>query len=116
MTDHTSDYRECYQGRDEPDLGRPTLNEYLLDAQLYTQAEAEMVAHIVLRRNGVDAKPVNHEPAPENWSTNIDQADLYKVMRAAGHVESFLKLSSVPIRSSPPEGLFDSFIQQSAVR
>ncbi len=57
------------------------------------EIEAESVAYIVCKRNGVSPKSETYLSAYVDKNTTIDQIDIYKVMRAAGQVETLLKLT-----------------------
>ena len=58
------------------------------------ELEAESVAYLVAARNGVQAKSQTY--LSQLWDVNVEMPphDLYQVMRAAGQVESFLRLKT----------------------
>lgn len=58
------------------------------------ELEAESVAYIVCKRNGVVSKSETYLSNYVKANTTVDDVDLYHVMRAAGQVEVSLGLSS----------------------
>jgi uncharacterized protein DUF955 len=58
------------------------------------ELEAESVAYIVCRRNGVCPKSETYLSAFVKENTTVDDLDPYQVMRAAGQVETFLSLTA----------------------
>jgi hypothetical protein len=61
--------------------------------QAQREFEAESVAYLVCRRNGVEARSETYLKNYVTNKTTIDQLDLYQVMRAAGQVEALLDLT-----------------------
>lgn len=57
------------------------------------ELEAESVAYLVCERNGVKAKSESYLTNYVNQDTEIDDIDIYQVMRAAGQIESLLALT-----------------------
>lgn len=57
------------------------------------EIEAESVAYIVCARNGVQSKSETYLTHYVDQNMTIDAIDIYQVMRAAGQVESLLKLN-----------------------
>ncbi len=58
------------------------------------EIEAESVAFIVCRRNGVNPKSQTYLSNFVDSDTAIDDVDVYQVMRAAGQVETILDLAA----------------------
>lgn len=58
------------------------------------ELEAESVAFLVCERNGVTSKSETYLKNYVQQNTNIDNIDLYQIMRAAGQVESLLDLTA----------------------
>lgn len=58
------------------------------------EIEAESVAFIVCKRNGIDPKSQTYLSSFVNSDTSIDEIDIYQVMRAAGRVEEVLELAT----------------------
>jgi len=58
------------------------------------EIEAESVAYLVCKRNAVEPGSAKYLSAFLDESTSIVDIDMYSVMRAAGHVESFLRIGS----------------------
>jgi len=58
------------------------------------EIEAESVAYLVCKRNGVEPGSAKYLSAFVDESTSTVDIDMYSVMRAAGHVESFLRIAS----------------------
>jgi len=58
------------------------------------ELEAESVAYIVCRRNGVTSASETYLANYVRADTTVDQIDIYQVMRAAGQVESLLGLAA----------------------
>lgn len=66
------------------------------------ELEAESVAYLVCARNGVESKSQTYLTEFVGKHTSIEILDLYQVMRAAGHIESLLGLTSHTRYASPP--------------
>jgi hypothetical protein len=62
--------------------------------QARRELEAESVAFIVCARNGVVSNSERYLSAYVDADTNVDQLDLYQIMRAAGQVEAVLGLTA----------------------
>lgn len=58
------------------------------------EIEAESVAYIVCRRNGVEPKSQTYLSAFVDSDTSLEDIDVYQVMRAAGQVETILNLAT----------------------
>ena len=58
------------------------------------ELEAESVAFMVCKRNGVTSKSETYLKNYVDKNTTVDSVDLYHVMRAAGQVEALLELAS----------------------
>ena len=58
------------------------------------EIEAESVAFIVCKRNGVTSKSETYLANSVQQNTTIEDVDLYQIMRAAGQVESILGLGA----------------------
>jgi len=58
------------------------------------ELEAESVAYIVCERNGIKAKSESYLTNYVNQNTEIDDIDVYQVMRASGQVEALLGLTA----------------------
>lgn len=58
------------------------------------EVEAESVAFIVCKRNGIDPKSQTYLSGFVDSDTSIDEVDIYRVMRAAGRVEEVLGLAT----------------------
>lgn len=58
------------------------------------ELEAESVAYLVCKRNGVESKSETYLSNYVTTNTTVDHVDLYQVMRAAGQVETLLGLTS----------------------
>jgi antirestriction protein ArdC len=58
------------------------------------ELEAESVAFLVCERHGISPKSENYLSHFVKTDTDVDSIDLYQIMRAAGHVETILKLTS----------------------
>lgn len=58
------------------------------------ELEAESVAFLVCKRNGVESKSETYLANFVQQNTTIEQLDLYQVMRAAGQVEAVLGLTA----------------------
>jgi hypothetical protein len=54
------------------------------------ELEAESVAYLVCKRNGITAKSETYLTNFVDKNTTVEQLDLYQVMRAAGQVETIL--------------------------
>jgi len=67
---------------------RPGMNHDQLEL------EAESVAFIVCSRNGVESKSESYLTNYVDQNTTVDQIDIYRVMRAAGQVETLLGLTT----------------------
>lgn len=67
---------------------RPTMDK----AQI--ELEAESVAYIVCKRNGINVKSESYLTSYVNQTTEIDNIDVYQVMRASGQIETLLGLSA----------------------
>jgi hypothetical protein len=72
-------------------------------AHAQEELEAESVAYLVCARNGVESKSQTYLTEFVTKNTSIETLDLYQVMRAAGHIESLLGLTS-HTRYAPPPG------------
>lgn len=66
------------------------------------EIEAESIAFIVCKRNGIDPKSQTYLSSFVNSDTSIDEVDIYQVMRAAGRVEEVLGLAARS-RFTPPK-------------
>lgn len=62
--------------------------------QRQRELEAESVSYLVCARNGVASKAETYLKDYVNENTTINQIDLYQIMRAAGQVESVLRLAA----------------------
>ena len=58
------------------------------------ELEAESVAYLVCKRNGVASKSETYLANYVSTNTTVDNLDLYQVMRAAGQVEALLGLTA----------------------
>ena len=58
------------------------------------ELEAESVAYLVCERNGVKSKSETYLSRFVDQNTTVDGVDLYRVMRAAGQVETLLDLAA----------------------
>ena len=58
------------------------------------ELEAESVAYLVCKRNGVKPKSETYLAHHVKKNTTIDHIDVYQVMRAAGQVEALLDLTA----------------------
>lgn len=58
------------------------------------ELEAESVAYLVCKRNGITSKSETYLSNYVKEHTTVDNIDFYQVMRAAGQVETILKLGS----------------------
>lgn len=58
------------------------------------ELEAESVAYIVCKRNGIKTKSETYLTNYVNQNTEIDDIDVYQVMRASGQVEALLGLTA----------------------
>lgn len=67
---------------------RPTLTHTI------RELEAESVAYLVCRRNGLSPKSVTYLSDYVNQDTSAAHLDLYQIMRAAGQVETLLGLGA----------------------
>lgn len=68
------------------------------------ELEAESVAFLVCKRNGVTSKSETYLADYVQQNTTIEHLDLYQVMRAAGQVETILGLTAHTKYESPKEG------------
>jgi hypothetical protein len=66
------------------------------------ELEAESVAYLVCARNGVTSKSQTYLANYVSNNPTIDQVDLYQVMRAAGQVETLLRLTAHTKYDTPP--------------
>lgn len=57
------------------------------------ELEAESVAYLVARRNGIEPKSQTYLSNFVNAQTTVDHLDVYQIMRAAGQVETLLMLT-----------------------
>jgi hypothetical protein len=83
-----------HMGKDKA-LNVPERPKRLLEAN-HTQREleAESVAYLVCKRNGVTSKSETYLASYVKQNTTINEIDLYLVMRAAGQVETLLGLTT----------------------
>lgn len=58
------------------------------------ELEAESVAYLVCKRNGVEPKSETYLSKFVSENLTADQMDLYQIMRAAGQIETFLGLGA----------------------
>ena len=58
------------------------------------ELEAESVAYLVCARNGVFSKSEKYLADYVSDHTTIEDIDLYQVMRAAGQIETLLRLTA----------------------
>jgi hypothetical protein len=58
------------------------------------ELEAESVAYVVCRRNGIEPKSETYLSKFVNDDTTTDNLDIYQIMRAAGQVETLLELTA----------------------
>jgi antirestriction protein ArdC len=58
------------------------------------ELEAESVAYLVCKRNGVESKSKTYLATFVEQNTTVKQIDVYRVMRAAGMVEALLGLGA----------------------
>jgi IrrE N-terminal-like domain len=65
------------------------------------ELEAESVAYIVCERNGMQSASQPYLSNFVNANTTVDQIDVYRVMRAAGQVETLIELAD-HTRYDPP--------------
>jgi hypothetical protein len=70
------------------------------------ELEAESVAYLVCRRNGVDPKSQTYLAGFVSANTTVDDLDVYQIMRAAGAVESALGLNAHTRLGPVQQGLF----------
>jgi hypothetical protein len=61
---------------------------------LQRELEAESVAYLVAKRNGVTPKSETYLSRYAKEDVAIDNIDVYQVMRAAGQIESLLGLTA----------------------
>ena len=66
------------------------------------EIEAESVAFILCKRNGIHPKSQTYLSSFVDSDTSLDEVDIYQVMRAAGRVEEVLELATRS-RFHPPE-------------
>lgn len=66
---------------------RPIMNKKQVEL------EAESVAYLVCKRNGISPKSETYLSSYVDKDDNIEQFDLYQIMRAAGQVETILGLN-----------------------
>lgn len=66
------------------------------------ELEAESVAYIVCRRQGVQSKSQPYLSNFVDGNTTLDQIEVYQVMRAAGRVEAILGLADHTKFNAPP--------------
>ena len=71
-------------------------------SNLNEELEAESVAYVVCKRNGVDPKSETYLAGFVQNDTTIKDLDIYQVMRAAGQVEAALGLSEHTRYEKPP--------------
>lgn len=62
-------------------------------SQPQQEFEAESVSFLVCERNGVKSKSQSYLSNYVDQNTTLDTVDLYQIMRAAGQVESLLRLN-----------------------
>ncbi len=67
------------------------------------ELEAESVAYLVCRRNGVTPKSQTYLSSFVSQSTDAGQLDIYQIMRAAGQVETTLGLTAHTKFEKPPK-------------
>ena len=67
------------------------------------EIEAESIAYLVCRRNGVTPKSQTYLSGFIDHDFNADQLDLYQIMRAAGQVEGLLGLTMNTKFETPPQ-------------
>lgn len=58
------------------------------------ELEAESFAYLTCRRNGVDCKSQIYLAEYVNKHTNVDNPDIYQIVRAVGQLETLLKLTA----------------------
>ena len=63
-------------------------------AQAQVELEAESVAYLVCARNGVESQSQTYLTNFVNSNSTVESLDLYQVMRASGHIETLLGLTS----------------------
>ena len=78
-------------GRLDRDLKIPDRTALTHEEQ---EIEAESVAYIVCRRNGVDPQSESYLSQYVEQKSTVDRLDLYTILRAAGQVEAALELSA----------------------
>lgn len=61
---------------------------------LQKELEAESVAYLVARRNGVTPKSETYLSHYAKENVTVDNIDVYQVMRAAGQIETLLGLTA----------------------
>ncbi len=66
---------------------RPIMNKKQVEL------EAESVAYLVCKRNGISPKSETYLSGYVDKDDNIEQFDLYQIMRATGQVETILGLT-----------------------
>ena len=75
-----------------PDQTLHVPNRFPID-HAQRELEAESVAFLVCKRNGVTCRSESYLSNYVTDHTTIDSLDLYQVMRAAGQIESLLGLT-----------------------
>lgn len=68
------------------------------------ELEAESVAYLICKRNGVTAKSETYLKDYVKQNITVDDIDLYQIMRAAGQIETLLGLT-VSTRFYKPDGI-----------
>lgn len=58
------------------------------------EIEAESVAYLVARRNGVEPKSQTYLSGFVKQETTVDDLDIYQIMRASGQIEALLRLGT----------------------
>ncbi len=72
------------------------------------EIEAESVAYLVARRNGVEPKSQTYLSGFVTHKTTVDDLDIYQIMRAAGQIEALLRLGTHAKPEKPVKPAKDS--------
>lgn len=72
------------------------------------EIEAESVAYLVARRNGVMPKSQTYLSGFVSQETTVDDLDIYQIMRAAGQIEALLRLGTHAKQEKPVKPEKDS--------
>jgi IrrE N-terminal-like domain len=72
-------------------------------SQQQEELEAESVAYVVCKRNGITSRSETYLAKSVTTNTTIGHLDVDQVMRAAGHVETLLGLGAQTRVTAPPK-------------